>query len=95
MRWEGDEARQALGTGAPTHLLPWDPERASYPGGTMLLPFLQGFGSGSGINQVNGSGSSRAKMTPTKVEKIKKFHVLKCWMFSLRAEGSLELGHPF
>jgi hypothetical protein len=49
---------------------------------------------GSGFNQVrgsvspypypdseSGSGSRRAKMTH-KSRKIKKFHVLKCWMFS-------------
>jgi hypothetical protein len=28
-----------------------------------------------------GSGSKSAKMT-TKIEEVKKFHVLKCWMFS-------------
>jgi hypothetical protein len=38
---------------------------------------------GSVFNQVSGSGSGsrRAKMTP-KLEKVKKFPVLKCWMFS-------------
>ncbi len=40
---------------------------------------------GFGFNRISGSGSGRAKMT--KVEKNLKFHVLKCWMFSLRAEG--------
>jgi hypothetical protein len=45
----------------------------------------QGFG--SGFNQVSGSGSgSRRAKWPTKVEKIKKFQVLKCWMLSFRAE---------
>jgi hypothetical protein len=47
---------------------------------------MQGFGSESGFNHISGSisgsGSRRAKMT-TKVEKIMKFHVLKCWMFSV------------
>jgi hypothetical protein len=33
----------------------------------------------------SGSGSRRAKKTHKK--KMKKFYVLNCWMFSLRAEG--------
>jgi hypothetical protein len=33
-----------------------------------------------------GSGSRRAK-SPTKIEKVKEFHVLKYWMFSLVAKG--------
>jgi hypothetical protein len=37
---------------------------------------------GSGFNKVSGS----VKITH-KIEKIKKFHVLKFWMFSLRAAG--------
>ncbi len=28
-----------------------------------------------------GSGSGRARH-PKKIEKVKKFHILKCWMFS-------------
>jgi hypothetical protein len=32
-------------------------------------------------DSVLGSGYRRAKMT-IKMEKVKKFHVLKCWMFS-------------
>jgi hypothetical protein len=39
---------------------------------------------GSGFNQVSvsGSGSSRAKMAHKNRKKLKKFNVLKCWMFS-------------
>ncbi len=38
---------------------------------------------GSGFNKVTGSGSGlRAKMTHKIDKKIKKFLVLKCWMFS-------------
>jgi hypothetical protein len=57
------------------------------------LPMLRCFRSviriwiGCGLNQISGSGSDSEsgpdpggqKMTH---EKIKKFHVLKCWMFS-------------
>jgi hypothetical protein len=39
------------------------------------IPNRQCFG--SGFNQVGGSGQK----WPTKIEKGKKFHVLKCWMF--------------
>ncbi len=45
----------------------------------------QGFGSGFKQVSGSGSGSRRAKMTHKKVEKIKKFHVLKCWMFSFES----------
>jgi hypothetical protein len=38
---------------------------------------------GSGFNQVSGYRYRRAKMTHKK-EKVKKFHVLKCWMFSVK-----------
>jgi hypothetical protein len=55
-----------------------------------VLPLNQCFGSGSGFNQVSGSGSGfeiririqEGKNDLQKKEKIKKFHVLKCWMFS-------------
>ncbi len=48
---------------------------------------IEGYGQcfGSGFNQVNGSvpdPDSGGPKRPTKMEKIKKFHVLKCWMFS-------------
>jgi hypothetical protein len=44
---------------------------------------------GSGFNQVSGPVSGfririrEGKMTDKNREKLKKFHVLKCWMFSL------------
>ncbi len=34
-----------------------------------------------------GSGSRKGQKWPTKIEKVKKFCVWNCWMFSLRAEG--------
>jgi hypothetical protein len=39
-----------------------------------------------GFNQAieSESGSRRAKMTHKNRKKIKKFHVLKCWMFSFK-----------
>jgi hypothetical protein len=52
-----------------------------------------GFGSGPGSEldpdsiRSGGSGSRRATITQ-KNKKVKKFHVLKCWMFTfLRVEG--------
>jgi hypothetical protein len=33
------------------------------------------------------SGSKQAKTNPQEAEKVKNFHVLNCWMFSLRAGG--------
>jgi hypothetical protein len=39
------------------------------------------------IGSVGSDPDPGGQKLPTKVEKIKKFHVLKCWMFSLRAEG--------
>jgi hypothetical protein len=33
----------------------------------------------------SGSGSRRAKMTHKSRKKVKKFHVLKCWMFSFES----------
>jgi hypothetical protein len=38
------------------------------------------------LDAESGSGSRKEKMAH-KNRKNKKFHVLKCWMFSLRAEG--------
>jgi hypothetical protein len=35
-----------------------------------------------------GSGSRRAKR-PTKIEKVKKFHILKRWMFSFEGQRLL------
>jgi hypothetical protein len=48
---------------------------------------------GSGFKRVSESGSvfgiririQEGKNDPQKVEKIKKFHVLKCWMFSFES----------
>jgi hypothetical protein len=37
----------------------------------------------SGLIGVAGSGSRRAKTT-NKKKKVKKFHVLNCWMFSFQ-----------
>jgi hypothetical protein len=34
------------------------------------------------LDSGSGSGSRRAKMTLKKKKPIKKFYVLKCWMFS-------------
>jgi hypothetical protein len=53
---------------------------------------------GSGFNQVSASasGSRRAKMThKSTVEKINKFHVLKCWMFSFKGLKFCSLDVPF
>ncbi len=48
----------------------------------------RGCGSGSDLdpdsNRVSGSGSRREKW-PTKEKKNKKFHVVKCWMFSFES----------
>ncbi len=49
------------------------------------IPVKQCFGSGlDRFKQVNGSGSvsRRSKMIYKNRKKVKKFHVLKCWMFS-------------
>jgi hypothetical protein len=59
----------------------------------MLLRFTPYEGFGSGFNQVSGSGSvfgiririQEGKNDPQKKKKIKKFHVLKCWMFSFES----------
>ncbi len=40
-----------------------------------------------------GSGSKRAKF-PEKLKKVKKFHVMKCWMFTEGFFCSLDNGHP-
>jgi hypothetical protein len=43
----------------------------------ITLNYKQCFGSGSGFD-TDAGGQKR----PTKIVKSKKFHVLKCWMFS-------------
>ncbi len=48
------------------------------------LSSLQGCGSGSELDP-DSIGSRRAKMTQRHRKKIKKFHVLKCWMFSFES----------
>jgi hypothetical protein len=35
----------------------------------------------------SGSGSRRSKITQKRRKKLRKFHVLKCWMSLLRAAG--------
>ncbi len=41
------------------------------------------FGYGSGFNQVKDPDPDPGgQKGPTKIEKSKKFHVLKCWMFT-------------
>jgi hypothetical protein len=72
-----------------------DPVSAGLPSYVMQVRGRQCFG--SGFIQVSGSVSGfgirirnpdpdpRGQKLPTKVEKIKKVHVLKCWMFSFES----------
>ncbi len=53
-----------------------------------LVSVTQGFGSGSvpdSIRSVDLDPDPGGQKCPTKVEKIKKFQVLKCWMFSFES----------
>jgi hypothetical protein len=70
-----------------TSIIPADPKKIeslrlkkklSY----IVLAVTPVFWIGSGFNQIIGSGCRRVKMTHKNRKKVKKFYVLKCWMFS-------------
>jgi hypothetical protein len=59
--------------------------------------FIQCSGSGSGLIQVSGSGSEsrRAKINHKNREKVRKFHVMKCWIFFRGLKASPEARTSF
>jgi hypothetical protein len=82
-------AAEMLGKKVTTNMIRsgWDPlKNDGYSAGSpffcVLSPY-QCFRSGSGFNQVSiWIRIQEGKNEPQKLYVIKKFHVLKCWMFS-------------